>query len=130
MRLPKADALIAKHRQQGDELLIVTATNRFITGPIAELLGINQLLATDPEIVDGSYSGQICGVPCYQEGKVTRLQTWLAETGQQLEGSYFYSDSRNDLPLLEIVDNPIAVDPDDYLRDVAEQRGWPVISLR
>ncbi len=130
LRLPKADSLIDKHRQQGDELLIITATNCFITGPIAELLGINHLLATDPEIVDGGYTGQISGIPCYQEGKVTRLQSWLDETGQKLEGSYFYSDSRNDLPLLEIVDNPIAVDPDDYLRDVAERRGWPIISLR
>ena len=130
MRLPKADELITKHRQQGDELLIITATNRFLTGPIAELLGIQHLLATNPEVVDGGYTGQISGTPCYQEGKVTRLETWLAETGHTLAGSYFYSDSRNDLPLLEIVANPIAVDPDDYLRDVAEQKGWPVISLR
>jgi HAD superfamily hydrolase (TIGR01490 family) len=130
MRLPKADALLEKHQQQGDHLLIITATNRFITQPIADWLGINELIATEPEIVDGYYTGQMTGTPSYQEGKVSRLKEWLATRRDVLAGSYFYSDSHNDLPLLKIVDHPIAVDPDDTLRNKALEQGWPVISLR
>ena len=110
--------------------MIITATNRFVTAPIAARLGVETLLATECGMQDGLYTGQITGIPCFQEGKVTRIEQWLEETGLSLDGSYFYSDSRNDLPLLERVDNPVAVDPDDTLRAIAEQRGWPVISLR
>jgi HAD superfamily hydrolase (TIGR01490 family) len=130
MLLPAASALLERHRQAGDELLIITATNRYITEPIAALLGVTDLLACDAQIVDGRYTGEPEGVPSYGEGKVTRLQQWLAQTQLSLEDSWFYSDSHNDLPLLKIVDHPIAVDPDDTLRAAAESAGWPIISLR
>lgn len=130
LRLQKADALIAKHRNANDQLLIITATNRFITAPIAKALGIDTLLASDAEIVDGQYTGRPTGVPCYQEGKVTRLKNWLSETGHNLAGSYFYSDSHNDLPLLSLVDHPVAVDADERLTSHAKAAGWSIMSLR
>lgn len=126
----KALALLQKHRDQGDFLLIITATNRFVTGPIAERLGVDAILATDPEQIDGRYTGKVAGTPCFQDGKVVRLNAWLAETGHSMQGSYFYSDSRNDLPLLEQVEFPVAVDADETLTRIAQERGWPVISLR
>ena len=128
--LPKAEKLLAKHRQQGHQLLIITATNEFITRPIAELLGVTELIACEGEKVNGRYTGEPRGVPSYHAGKVTRLNTWLALHHISLEGAFFYSDSHNDLPLLELVDNPVAVDPDDILKARAETEGWPVISLR
>lgn len=128
--LPPARKLIEHHKQQGDTLLIISATNDFITTPIAEKLGIDNLIATQAEMVDGRYTGQVKGTPSYQQGKVTRLQTWLTEHELDMAGSYFYSDSHNDLPLLKQADNPVAVDPDPQLRDVAEQANWPIISLR
>ena len=126
----KADELLASHRAQGHTLMIITATNRFVTGPIAEAMGIEHLLATEPEIVDGRYTGDIVGVPTYQDGKVIRLKEWLEENGESLEGAWFYSDSHNDLPLLKLVDNPVAVDPDPTLEQYARDQGWPVMSLR
>jgi HAD superfamily hydrolase (TIGR01490 family) len=128
--LPRADQLIASHRARGHELLIITATNEFITRPIAELLGVPELIACQGETVDGRYTGEPRGVPSYHAGKVTRLRAWLAERDLSLDGAFFYSDSHNDLPLLELVDNPVAVDPDDRLRARALTEGWPVISLR
>lgn len=128
--LPKGLELIEQHRQQGDILLIITATNSFLTTPIAELLKIDHLIATDPEMLDGRYTGKVFGVPSFQNGKVERLQHWLAEHQLDLAGSYFYSDSHNDLPLLEQVDTPIAVDPDDKLAEIARQRDWKILSLR
>lgn len=128
--LPKAMELIAKHREAGDKLVVITATNRFVTAPIVARLGIDTLLATECEIVDGRYSGRTTDVPCFREGKVTRLNRWLEENQLNLDDSYFYSDSLNDLPLLEQVANPVAVDPDPKLRAEAEKRGWPVITLR
>jgi len=128
--LPKAKALIAEHRAQGHTLLIITATNVFITGPIADALGIEHLLGCEAEIVDGLYTGEPDGIPSYREGKVTRLSEWLAETGESMEGAYFYSDSHHDLALLELVDHPVAVDPDDRLLARAMEAGWPVMSLR
>ena len=128
--LPKAAALISDHRERGHELLIITATNHFITRPIATALGVAELLACEAEIVDGLYTGEPCGVPSYHAGKVTRLYDWLDGRDTTLEGAYFYSDSHNDLPLLELVDNPVAVDPDDKLLARARELGWPVISLR
>lgn len=128
--LPRAARLLADHRQQGHELLIITATNRFITGPIARSLGVEELIACEGEIRDGVYTGEPSGVPAFQEGKVTRLQQWLEDRDITFGGAYFYSDSHNDLALLELVDNPVAVDPDDTLRAHAEKRGWPIISLR
>ena len=128
--LAKGEALLAQHRAAGDKLVIITATNRFITAPIAARLGVETLLATECGMENGRYTGHVAGVPCYQAGKVVRLNEWLAETGLSLDGAYFYSDSRNDLPLLEAVANPVAVDPDDTLRAIAGERGWPVLSLR
>ncbi|MGM0535075.1 MAG: HAD family hydrolase [Pseudomonadota bacterium] len=128
--LPKGEELVARHRTRGDTLLIVTATNRFITGPIAERLGIDELIAVEPEVVDGRYTGRATGIPSYREGKVKRLTAWLADKDLTLDDSWFYSDSHNDLALLEQVEHPVAVDPDPTLRDVAETRGWKVISLR
>lgn len=121
--------LLQKHRQAGDMLAIITATNSFITGPIAKHLGVDHLLATEPEMINGCYTGGVSGVPCYQGGKVTRLNSWMASNGQDLTGSWFYSDSHNDLPLLQLVDNPVAVDPDEVLQKEATLKGWPVISL-
>lgn len=128
--LPAARALIAKHQQQGDTLLIITATNSFITMPIAEKLGIPYLIATEPEVINGVYTGKVAGTPSYQKGKVARLQDWLDTQNLTLEGSYFYSDSHNDLPLLDLVEHPIAVDPDPNLQTIAQQRGWKILSLR
>ena len=122
--------LLAEHG--GALRALVTATNRFITAPIAAELGIENLLATDIEEVDGLFTGKPRGTPTFREGKIKRVKEWLAERGTSLEDyeSWFYSDSLNDLPLLELVDHPVAVDPDSTLRARAEERGWPVISLR
>ncbi|MBB3143567.1 histidinol-phosphatase [Halomonas organivorans] len=128
--LPRGEELIARHRARGDTLLIITATNRFITGPIAERLGVDDLIAVEPEMVEGRYTGRVSGVPSYREGKVTRLEAWLTDRDHTLHDAWFYSDSHNDLPLLEQVDHPVAVDPDATLRQAAEARGWRVISLR
>jgi HAD superfamily hydrolase (TIGR01490 family) len=128
--LPRAQALIDEHRGRGDLPVIITATNRFITGPIAEFFGVQQLLATDPEVVDGRYTGGITGIPCFQDGKVRKLSGWLETNRQTLDNSWFYSDSHNDLPLLQKVTHPVAVDPDEILRRHAGESGWPVISLR
>ncbi|HZJ91558.1 MAG TPA: HAD family hydrolase [Thiopseudomonas sp.] len=130
MILAKGEALIAKHRAAGDLVMIITATNRFITGPIAQRLGVEHLIATECGMQEGQYTGELVNVPSFQAGKITRLNTWLAEHQATLADSYFYSDSYNDLPLLEQVTYPVAVDPDDTLRDIAQQRGWTVLSLR
>jgi HAD superfamily hydrolase (TIGR01490 family) len=126
----KARQLVEKHRDKGDTLLIVTATNSFVTRPIASRFGIENLIATDPEIAAGRYTGRVTGEPSFREGKVSRLKQWLSNNDETLDGSTFYSDSHNDLPLLELVDSPVAVDPDEILRNEAETRGWPIISLR
>jgi HAD superfamily hydrolase (TIGR01490 family) len=128
--LPKAHDLLNRHRDQGDTLVIITATNRFITAPIAGLYGIDHLLATEPELRSGRYTGGITGIPCFQDGKVQQLSGWLQAHRQTLEDSWFYSDSHNDLPLLNKVINPVAVDPDEILEQHASEHGWPVISLR
>jgi len=130
LMLPKARALLQRHRQAGDFLLIITATNRFVTGPIGAALGVDDLLASEPEVIDGRYTGRVTGVPCYQAGKVTRLHHWLEQTGHTLDDSYFYSDSHNDIPLLEEVTHPVAVDADAALSRHAETRGWQQITLR
>ena len=124
-----ARALVAMHRARGDTLLIITATNRFITAPIAQAFGIDHLLATEPEIVNDRYTGRVAGIPCYREGKVARLQQWLTQHNETLEKSWFYSDSHNDLPLLEAVSFPVAVNPDDILREAASRHGWAVLRL-
>ena len=126
----KSRALIQHHISNMDTLLIITATNLFITAPIAKELGINNILATEPEIINNHYSGKVFGTPCFREGKVERLKDWLKETGGNLADSCFYSDSHNDLPLLEMVKKPIAVDPDETLRSHAEMKGWEIMSLK
>ena len=123
-------ALIQQHKERGDTLMIITATNSFITRPIATELGINHLLATEPKVIDGQYTTQIDGIACFKEGKVKRLELWLKENNEDLKGSIFYSDSHNDLSLLEKVDTAVAVDPDDTLREIAMKRNWEIISLR
>jgi len=130
MQLDKAKVLLQKHRDAGDRLLIITSTNRFIVEPICHGLGVTELLATDAEIVDGRYSGKVDGIPTYKEGKVIRLNAWLKEQNETLEGSWFYSDSINDLPLLLEVDHAVAVDPCPALRGVAEAKNWQIMSLR
>jgi len=122
--------LIAKHRAAGDTLVVITATNSFVTTPIVKAFGIDNLLATEPEINSHGYTGRVLGVPCFQHGKVTRLHSWLTQHQLTMQGSWFYSDSHNDLPLLREVAHPVAVDPDTQLAVVARENNWPVISLR
>jgi HAD superfamily hydrolase (TIGR01490 family) len=122
--------LVARH--PADVRVIITATNSFVTRPIAREFGIENLIATEPEEIGGEFTGRVVDIPCFREGKVQRLDAWLAGQGLKLpdfERSWFYSDSLNDLPLLERVTDPVAVDPDDTLRAHAQARGWPLISL-
>lgn len=128
--LPAATALIDKHRAQGHRPLIITATNELVTRPIADALGVDDLLGCQVELVNGLITGEPTGIRTYREGKVTRLKAWLESEGETLDAAWFYSDSHNDLPLLEVVDNPVVVDPDDSLAATAAERNWPVISLR
>jgi len=129
MLLPKAKTLIEEHRKEGDTLLIITATNRFVTEPIAQLHGIDNLLASDAEKRDGRYTGKPTGIPCYQDGKIT-LNQWLKQQELNFDQSVFYSDSHNDLPLLKLVEKPVAVDPDPQLLEYASKQGWSIRSLR
>ena len=127
---PRARELLERHR--GDWRVIITATNRFVTAPIAREFGVPDLIATEPAQAGGEFTGEVAGVPCFREGKLRRLEDWLAARGHTLktfDESWFYSDSLNDLPLLERVTNPVAVDPDPQLRAHAARRGWPVMSL-
>lgn len=126
---PGAPALLERHRAQGDDLLITTATSRFVTEPIAEWLGVPTLIATDPETAQGRYTGRIAGTPNFRDGKVERLSAWL-KSNPQYQHLTCYSDSLNDIPLLEMGSAAVAVDPDPELRATAETRGWPIISLR
>lgn len=128
--LPAGRRLVEDHAARGHRTLIISATNRFITAPIAELFNVDDLLSTTPEFVDGRYTGGITGTPTYREGKITALEEWLLSQDADLSEQWFYSDSQNDLPLLRRVDHPVAVDPDDTLKREAERAHWPVISLR
>lgn len=133
MMTQKAQKLVDEHKTNGDLCVVITATNSFVTKPIATAYGIEHLIGTDPEMVDGEYTGGVSGVPSFQEGKVTRINAWLAERGKNLadfEKSYFYSDSHNDLPLMKLVTNPVAVDADEKLTAFAKAQNWPLISLR
>lgn len=130
LMLKSAQQLIDKHKNRGDTLLVITATNRFVTEPIVQLYGIENLLATTPEFIDGRYTGGFNGIPCFREGKVKLLEAWLENSSETMQDSWFYSDSHNDLPLLKLVDNPVAVDPDEKLTEFASAANWPIISLR
>ena len=130
LKLPKAMHLLDGHRRAGDRLIVVTSTNRFIVEPIVSSFLIGELLATDPEIINGRFTGRIQGIPTFQGGKVERVNLWLSQNNETLSGSYFYTDSINDLPLLNEVDYPIAVDPDKDLEQVAKEKRWKIISLR
>ena len=133
MMTDKAQALVDSHKAAGDLCVVITATNSFVTKPIATTYGIEHLIGSDPEMLDGQYTGGVTGVPSFQAGKVTRINQWLAERGKKLndfEISYFYSDSHNDLPLMQLVTNPVAVDADEILTAYAQEHAWPQMSLR
>jgi HAD superfamily hydrolase (TIGR01490 family) len=130
--LEESIALVRRHQQAGDEVVIVTATNEFVTWAIAQAFGVTELIAVELERDgDGWITGAIRGVPSAREGKVTRVEQWLGATGRGWDDveTTFYSDSFNDLPLLEKVDHPVATNPDDRLRAVAQQRGWRILDL-
>lgn len=127
----KSRDLVESHRE--DARVVVTATNSFVTGPIAREFGIENLIATEPEQINGEFTGRVSGVPAFREGKVTRLYAWLREheiEWDALEDTWFYSDSLNDIPLLSLVSNPVAVDPDETLKEHALANDWRIISLR
>ncbi|MDC0423245.1 HAD-IB family hydrolase [Methylophilaceae bacterium] len=129
----EAKDLVESHRKENHKLLIITATNSYITRPIADLFDIEDLIGTDLEELNGQFTGKVSGLPSFQEGKITRLNLWLDKRGikfQELEKTFFYSDSMNDIPLLEKVSNPVAVNPDETLQKKAIKENWPIIQLR
>jgi HAD superfamily hydrolase (TIGR01490 family) len=126
----KGIAQIQHHQEKGDITVIITATNSFVTTPIAKAFQVDDLIATDAEIIDGKYTGKVAGTPCFQEGKITRLNQWLENTSHDLDNSTFYSDSHNDLSLLEQVTIPVAVDPDEQLKAIALEKNWEIRSFR
>jgi HAD superfamily hydrolase (TIGR01490 family) len=133
MMTPQSKALVGERLAAGDLVAVVTSTNRFITEPIARAFGIEHLIASEPEMRDGRYTGGVVGIPAFREGKIARLEDWLRARDARLadfDETWFYSDSINDLPLLDYVDHPVAVDPDPTLKAIALERAWPVISLR
>ena len=133
MLLPDAKTVVDQRLAAGDLVAVVTATNSFITRPIAGLYGIAHLVATEPEMIDGRFTGRATGEPCFRAGKLSRVKDWLAEMDRNLGDfteSWFYSDSHNDLPLLSSVTHPVAVDPDPLLHEHASARGWPVMTWR
>ena len=133
MMTDKSRALVEAHRTKGDLMLIITATNSFVTGPIAKAFGIEHLIGTEPEQVNGEFTGKVVGTPSFQEGKITRLNEWLEARSKALKDfntTWFYSDSHNDLPLMKLVDAPVAVDPDPILAQYAKDHEWKIISLR
>ena len=128
--LEKAQNCIDNHKKNGDSVLVITASNTFVTQPIVEMYGIEHLLATEPEFVSGRFTGKVSGIPCFQSGKIDNLMPWLVTNNENLIGSYFYSDSHNDLPLLELVDNPVAINGDPILMAAANVNGWPNLDWR
>lgn len=125
--------LVTQALAEADLVAIITATNSFVTAPIAQAFGIHHLIATEPEQINGEFTGKVAGTPSFREGKIARLNDWLASHNKQLKDfneSWFYSDSLNDLPLLELVSHPVAVDADPTLKAHANKLGWPSISLR
>ncbi|MDG1869691.1 MAG: HAD-IB family hydrolase [Candidatus Thioglobus sp.] len=128
--LEKAQDCINSHKKNGDTVLVITASNTFVTAPIVKRYGINHLIATEPEIVSGRYTGKVSGIPCFKSGKIENLMPWLERNGESLKDSTFYSDSHNDLPLLELVDNPVAVNADKILAKIAQTNGWDILNWR
>ena len=128
--LEKAQDCINSHRKNGDTVLVITASNTFVTAPIVKRYGVNHLIATEPEIVSGRYTGKVSGIPCFKSGKIENLMPWLERNSESLENSTFYSDSHNDLPLLELVDNPVAVNADKILAKIAQTNGWDILNWR
>ena len=128
--LEKAQNCIDNHKKNGDSVLVITASNTFVTKPIVEMYGIEHLLATEPEFVSGRFTGKVSGIPCFQSGKIDNLMPWLEKNNENLIGSYFYSDSHNDLPLLELVDNPVAINGDQILMAAANENGWTNLDWR
>jgi len=128
--LEKAQNCIDNHKKNGDSVLVITASNTFVTQPIVEMYGIEHLLATEPEFVSGRFTGKVSGIPCFQSGKIDNLMPWLETNNENLIGSYFYSDSHNDLPLLELVDNPVAINGDPILIAAANDNGWTNLDWR
>ncbi len=129
---PSALQLVQKHLDAGDQCILVTATNSFVTAPIGQRFGIPHLIATDPEEKDGEFTGGVAGQPSFREGKVLRTEQWLAQRGlgwSDVGTVHFYSDSINDLPLLEKATHPVATNPDERLTEIAQQRGWPILRL-
>ena len=126
---PGTARLLDEHHHSNHQLMIISATNLFVSEPIGQMLGVTTVLATEPEIIANRYTGRFLGTPTYQQGKVTVLKEWIANNNQDLGGAYFYSDSLNDLALLEQVDNPVTVNPDDDLKLIAEARAWKIIDL-
>lgn len=127
--LTKGLEFVNMHRMAGDKVIIITATNEFLTQPIADLYEVDKLLATKPAMVDGKYTGEL-DVPCFSKDKVTRLHEWLKAEGESLDGSFAYSDSHNDIPLLMEVTHAIVVDPDEKLRSYAQKYGWRETTFR
>jgi HAD superfamily hydrolase (TIGR01490 family) len=133
MLLPVAKTVVDQRLAAGDLVAVVTATNSFVTRPIAELYGISHLVATEPESIDGRFTGRVTGEPCFRAGKLSRVKHWLRTMDRNLGDfteSWFYSDSHNDLPLLSAVTHPVAVDPDPLLHEHASAQGWPVMTWR
>ncbi len=128
--LEKAQDCINSHKKNGDTVLVITASNTFVTAPIVKRYGINHLIATEPEIVSGRYTGKVSGIPCFKSGKIENLMPWLERNGESLKDSTFYSDSHNDLPLLELVDNPVAVNADKILAKIAQTKCWGFLNWR
>jgi len=133
MLLPAAKAVVAERLAAGDLVAVVTATNSFVTRPIAAMYGIEHLVATRPQSIGGRFTGKVAGTPCFRQGKLVCVAEWLTGLGRGLRDfreSWFFSDSHNDLPLLSAVTHPVAVDPDPTLAEHASARGWPVLSWR
>lgn len=131
---PMQRMLVQSHQMAGDETLVISSTNEFIITPICHLFGITNIIGTQLETgTDGRYTGNYIGTPSFREGKINRLNQWLAERGETLESygkTYFYSDSKNDLPLLSLVNEPVAVNPDAELEQEAKEKGWPVLNFK
>jgi HAD superfamily hydrolase (TIGR01490 family) len=127
---PRAREVVEEHRRRGDLTVMITATNRALAEPISRLFAMDDLICTVPEVIDGRYTGRVDGRPCYREGKLDHLDRWLTSNLYDLTDAWFYSDSRNDLPLLKRVDHPVAVDPDAVLLDYAKKNIWRVLSFK